>query len=69
MKIIAARYGIERESTAFNMLLTVKRRFKATLRTNLRATVLAEDDIDDEWRDILNTVGEGEQNRPSACGG
>jgi DNA-directed RNA polymerase specialized sigma24 family protein len=31
MKVVAARYGITSESTAFNMLLTVKRCFKATI--------------------------------------
>jgi hypothetical protein len=61
MKTIAARYGIESESTAFNMLLTVKRRFRATLRMNLRSAVLAEDDIDDEWQEILSLIGECEQ--------
>jgi hypothetical protein len=64
MKVIAARYGIESESTAFNMLLTVKRRFTATLRLNLRSTVLAEEDVDDEWQEILRSVGESEQRRP-----
>ena len=54
MKTIAARYGITSESTAFNMLLTVKRRFKATLRTHLRITVLSDADIDDEWQEMLN---------------
>ena len=53
MKAIAARYGITSESTAFNMLLTVKRRFKDTLKTNLRITVLSEDDIDEEWKEML----------------
>ncbi len=63
MKAIAARYGIESESTAFNMLLTVKRRFRAKLRVNLRSTVLAEEDIDDEWQEILSLLGEYEQKR------
>ena len=53
MKAIGARYGIESESRAFNMLLTVKRRFKAALRRNLANTVLSEGDIDEEWRDLL----------------
>ena len=53
MKTIAARYGITSETTAFNMLLTVKRRFKATLRSYLRITVLSEADIDDEWQEML----------------
>jgi DNA-directed RNA polymerase specialized sigma24 family protein len=61
MKAIAARYGIESESTAFNMLLTVKRRFRTTLRMNLRSTVLAQEDIDDEWQEILSLIGEYEQ--------
>ena len=64
MKAISVQYGVESESTAFNMLLTVKRRFKATLRENLRSTVLTEDDIDEEWREISNLVGESEQKRP-----
>ncbi|MHC4440808.1 MAG: RNA polymerase sigma factor [Planctomycetota bacterium] len=54
MKVIAERFGIKSESTAFNMLLTVKRRFKTTLRANLRITVISEDDIDEEWHEMLN---------------
>lgn len=54
MKAVATRYGITSESTAFNMLLTVKHRFKATLRTNLRSTVLSETEIDEEWQEMLN---------------
>jgi DNA-directed RNA polymerase specialized sigma24 family protein len=61
MKVIAARYGITSESTAFNMLLTVKRRFKATLRANLRITVLSDADIDDEWQEMLNFFGRTKQ--------
>jgi len=61
MKAIGARYGITNESTAFNMLLTVKRRFKSTLRTNLRITVLSEADIDEEWQEMLNFFAETEQ--------
>ena len=61
MKVIAARYGITSESAAFNMLLTVKRRFKATLRTNLRSTVLSEDDIDEEWQEMLSFFGNSKQ--------
>ena len=61
MKAIAARYGITSESTAFNMLLTVKRRFKTTLRTNLRITVLSDDDVDQEWQEMLNFFGKTKQ--------
>ena len=65
MKVVAARYGIESESTAFNMLLTVKRRFKAALQMNLRSTVLAEEDVDDEWQEILRLVGKVSKNGSS----
>ena len=61
MKAIASRYGIKSESTAFNMLLTVKRRFKTTLRTNLRITVLSDDDVDQEWQEMLNFFGKTQQ--------
>ena len=61
MKVIAAKYGIKSESAAFNMLLTVKRRFKATLRTNLRITVLSEADIDEEWQEMLSFFGNSKQ--------
>jgi RNA polymerase sigma-70 factor (ECF subfamily) len=57
MKVIATRYGITSESTAFNMLLTVKRRFKTTLRTNLRITVLSDADVEQEWLEMLNFFG------------
>ena len=61
MKAIGARYGVASESRAFNMLLTVKRRFRAALRRNLANTVLARDDVDEEWRDLLRFLGEHEQ--------
>ena len=61
MKAIAAQYGVASESRAFNMLLTVKRRFKAALRRNLANTVLAEGDIDEEWRDLLKFVDQSVQ--------
>jgi RNA polymerase sigma-70 factor (ECF subfamily) len=61
MKDICIRHGISSESTAFNMLQTVKRHFKAALRRNLRSTVLDEADIDGEWREILNLTGENVQ--------
>jgi DNA-directed RNA polymerase specialized sigma24 family protein len=57
MNVIATRYGITSESTAFNMLLTVKRRFKTTLQTNLRITVLSGADVEQEWQEMLNFFG------------
>lgn len=61
MKAVGARYGVASESRAFNMLLTVKRRFKAALRRNLANTVLIKEDIDEEWQDLLKLFGESAQ--------
>jgi len=61
MNVIATRYGITSESTAFNMLLTVKRRFKTTLRANLRITVLSDADVEHEWQEMLNFFGKTKQ--------
>jgi DNA-directed RNA polymerase specialized sigma24 family protein len=57
MKAISARYSIESESRAFNMLLTVRRRFKAALKRNVANTVLGEEDVEEEWQDLLNFFG------------
>jgi RNA polymerase sigma-70 factor (ECF subfamily) len=58
IKDICTQYGIESESAASNMLVTVKRRFRTALRRNVRATVLSEEDIDGELREILVLMGE-----------
>lgn len=61
MKVISAQYAIESESRAFNMLLTVKRRFRAALKRNLANTVLNREDVDEEWQDLLKFFGESKQ--------
>jgi hypothetical protein len=61
MKVVGARHGITSESHAFNMLLTVKRRFKTALRRNITNTVLMEEDVDEEWRDLLRFFNESAQ--------
>jgi hypothetical protein len=61
MREICEQQGIETESIASNMLVTVKRRFRAVLRRNLRLTVLAEGDVDTELREILSFFGKSAQ--------
>jgi DNA-directed RNA polymerase specialized sigma24 family protein len=61
MREICARYGIETESIASNMLVTIKRRFQEALRRNLRLTILSEDEVDDELRDMLDFFGKSAQ--------
>lgn len=68
MRDICTRHSIESESIASNMLVTVKRRFRETLRKNLRLTVLAEADVDDEFREILGLFQEGTQEKGKSHG-
>lgn len=68
MKEICARHGIESESLASNMLVTVKRRFKAVLRKNLRHTVLTETDVDGELKQMLGFFGNPAQERSQGPG-
>jgi DNA-directed RNA polymerase specialized sigma24 family protein len=54
-------YGIESESKLSNMIVTVKRRFKAALKRQLRATVLSEDDVTPELHEMLSLFRESAQ--------
>ncbi len=52
---VCRQHGIASESTASNMMVTVKRRFQSILRKQLRATVLCDEDADEELQDMLRT--------------
>jgi len=52
MKEICDRYGIEDESKASNMIVTVKRRFQTALKNWLRNSVMSGKDIDDEFAEL-----------------
>jgi len=65
MRELCTRYEISSESAASNMLVTVKRRFRTTLRRNVRATVLSDNDVDGELREILALLGEKERKNPT----
>jgi RNA polymerase sigma-70 factor (ECF subfamily) len=58
---ICAKYNIENETRASNMIVTVKRRFQAALKKNVRNTVISEDQIDEELREILKFFPKGAQ--------
>jgi len=53
LKEICAKYNIESGTRASNMIVTVKRRFQAALKKNVRNTVTSEKQIDEELREIL----------------
>ena len=50
---ICAKYGIEDESKASNMIITVKRRFQVELQRNLRLTVASEDHMNEELHEMF----------------
>ena len=49
---ICARYGLEGEAKASNMIITVKRRFQAALRRQLRDSVLSDGHLEPEVEEI-----------------
>jgi len=68
MKEICHRYGIASESLASNMLVTVKRRFRAVLRRTLRDTVRSEGDVDGELKEMLSLFSPGAQDQGQVSG-
>jgi len=63
---ICIRYGIEDESKASNMIVTVKRRFQAALRKNLRITVASQEGMEEELREMLRFLPPGAQDSKDA---
>ncbi len=53
MTEIYRRYGLESETKASNMMVTVKRRFQTILRNHLRHLVVSDDQVEDELAEIM----------------
>ena len=53
MKEICRRYGLKSESEASNMMVTVKRRFQRTMKDHLRNLVISEEQVDEEFSEIM----------------
>ena len=53
MKEICRRYGLKSKSEASNMLVTVKRRFQRALKNHLHNLVVSEEQIDEEFSEIM----------------
>lgn len=68
MREICDQYGIASESIASNMLVTVKRRFRAVLRRALRDTVRSEGDVDGELKEMLSLFRPGAQDQSPKAG-
>ena len=64
MREICTQYNIPSETTASNMIVTVKRRFKMALKKHLRSTVLSDGQAEEELQDMLKTWHFGAQDVP-----
>jgi RNA polymerase sigma-70 factor (ECF subfamily) len=53
LKEICSKYGIENEAAASHMLETVKRRFQSVLKKQVRQTVLTDQVVEEELKEIL----------------
>jgi RNA polymerase sigma-70 factor (ECF subfamily) len=56
---ICAKYGIERQSKASNMIVTVKRRFRVILKRHIRQFVQSDLEVEEEFRDLLTILSQG----------
>ena len=52
LREICDKYGIENDAKASNMIVTVKRRFQAALRKHLRHSVVSDEYINDEFKEL-----------------
>lgn len=53
LSVLCERHGVDNEMTASNMIVTVKRRFQAMLRSRVRRFVSSDDEVDEEIRDLV----------------
>jgi RNA polymerase sigma-70 factor (ECF subfamily) len=53
---ICAKYEIETESKASNMIVTVKRRFRTALKRHMRQFVQSDLEVEEEFRDLLRIL-------------
>ena len=53
---LSKRHRIKDESTASNMIITIKRRFRAEMRRYIRQFVTSESQVEEEFSDILKVL-------------
>jgi DNA-directed RNA polymerase specialized sigma24 family protein len=58
---VCARLGVEDTRRASNMIITVKRRFRETLRKSIRNTVISTDQVDEELDEIIQYLPKSAQ--------
>ena len=56
---VCTKYGVESESQASNMIVTVKRRFRAVLKRCLRQSAKSDSEAEEEFYDLLRILSKG----------
>ena len=59
LKDLCPQYAIEDETTASNMILTVKRQFRSAMKRQLRQFVESDAEVEDELREVLGILSKG----------
>jgi DNA-directed RNA polymerase specialized sigma24 family protein len=59
LAVLCDRHGLSRTDEASNMILTMKRRFRAVLRDHVRQFVESDADVDDEIRYLMKVLSKG----------
>jgi DNA-directed RNA polymerase specialized sigma24 family protein len=59
LKELCDRYGIENETRASNMIITIKRCFKRVLEDHLRRFVRTGSEVGDEFNELLEIISKG----------
>ena len=56
---VCQRHGIDRSSRVSNMIVTVNRRFRATLKRHIRRSVVQDIDVDEEFNELMGIFSLG----------
>jgi len=59
MEEICRRYDIESPDKASNMIVTVNRRFRATLTRHIRRSVMLDCEVDEEFQELIEIFAKG----------
>lgn len=62
---LCKRYGIGDETKASNMIITVKRRFQAVMKSRVRLYVDSDEDVEKEINDLMAVLSGSHGSRPS----
>ena len=53
---ICAKHGVDNETKASNMIVTVKRRFRSVLKSHLRQFVQSDSEVEEEFNHLVNIL-------------